>query len=83
VIGMQKKSITFTEYIVFPPPLSTPTPLMASLQPIGGINYGPSPWPQLAQPLPTKKKMNLPKGISSNAEKVINKDKRKLKLVKE
>jgi hypothetical protein len=56
---------------------------MASLQPIGGINCGPSHRPQLAQPLPTKKKMSLPKGISSNVKKVLDKDERKLKLVKE
>ncbi|KAH9538938.1 hypothetical protein CY35_15G033800 [Sphagnum magellanicum] len=66
VIGVQKKSITFAEDIILLPPLSTPTPFMASFQPIGGINCGPSHRPQLAQPLPTKKKMSLPKGISSN-----------------
>jgi hypothetical protein len=33
--------------------------------------------------LPTKKKMRLPKGIPSNAEKVMDKDKRKLKFVEE
>jgi len=54
---------------------------MASLQLIGGIDYGLSHLPQLAQPLPTKKKMSLPKGIPSNVKKVLNKDERKLKLV--
>ncbi len=47
------------------------TPFMASLQPISGIDYGLFHRPQLAQPLPTKKKMNLLKGIPSNANKVL------------
>jgi hypothetical protein len=80
---MQKKFVTFAEVGVLPPSLSTPTPLMASLQPICGIDCGPYHRPQLAQPLPTKKKMSLPKGIPSNAKKVLDKDKRKLKLVEE
>jgi hypothetical protein len=48
---------------------------------MGGIDCGPSHWPQLAQPLPMKKKMNLPKGIPSNANKVLDKDERKLKMI--
>jgi hypothetical protein len=55
---------------------------MASFQPINEIDCGPSHRPQLAQLLPTKKKINLPKQIPSNAQKVLNKDERKLKLVK-
>jgi len=63
VIGVQNIFIAFLKYVVLPSPLSTPTPFMASLKPISGIDYGPSHQPQLAQPLPTKKKMNLLKGI--------------------
>jgi hypothetical protein len=51
---------------------------MAPFQLIGGIDY--SHWPQLAQILPTKKKMNLSKGIPSNVKKVLNKGENKLKL---
>jgi hypothetical protein len=69
-----KRNFTFAKYVVLPSPLLAPTPLMASLQPIGGIDCGPSHQPQLAQPLPTKKEMNLPKGIPSNAKKVLDKE---------
>jgi hypothetical protein len=56
---------------------------MASLQPIGGIDCGFFHQPQLAQStLLMKNKKSLPKGIPSNANKVLDKGKRTLKLVK-
>jgi hypothetical protein len=54
---------------------------MVPFELIGGIDY--YHWPQLAQPLVNKKKMNLPKGIPSNVKKVLDKGERKLKLYEE
>jgi len=56
VIAVQTFFVTFVEDVVFLPSLSALTPFMAYLQPIGGIDCGPSHPPQLAQPLSTKKK---------------------------
>jgi len=56
VIAVQTFFVTFVEDVVFLPLLSALTPFMAYLQPIGGIDCGPSHPPQLAQPLSTKKK---------------------------
>jgi hypothetical protein len=58
---VQIKSITFVEDIAPPPLLSTPTPFMVFFKPIGGIDCGLYHWLELAQPLPTKKKLSLPK----------------------
>jgi hypothetical protein len=39
--------------------------------------------PNLHNPCQRKRNLSLPKGIPSNAKKVLDKDKRKLKLVEE
>jgi hypothetical protein len=59
MVVVQMKSITFVEDIAPPPLLSTPAPFMAFFKPIGGIDCGLSHWLALAQPLPTKTKVEF------------------------
>jgi hypothetical protein len=53
---------------------------MASLQPIGGTNYGLFHRPQLAKPLPTKKKKELAQGNSIKCKKGSGQGRKEIKV---